>query len=250
LRYGTEIVPLLQQAQEQKQYKHLKQKIQKLLAELQQTDTLKNLADWKQHEQDNLLKAFWIINTLQEPTLDYDYFVLHIDKLCKTVAQTAAPVLPPSELLRRLNYVFFETLSFQPDIETFHAPENSFLLQVIERRKGNPISLAIIYMTLAQKLGLPIYGVNLPNIFVLTYLDNQKQFFINPFNKGTIFQKNDIEDYIHSLGLEMREIFYMPCSNIEIIKRVLRNLVVAFQKQDKKTQAEEAARLLFLLEEE
>jgi regulator of sirC expression with transglutaminase-like and TPR domain len=85
-------------------------------------------------------------------------------------------------------------------------------------------------MLVAQKLGMPVYGVNLPSIFVLVYKSPQLQFYINVFNKGLIFTKNDIDNYIKQLNLEKTEAFYEPCNNLDIIRRVLRNLVVSFEK--------------------
>ena len=60
---------------------------------------------------------------------------------------------------------------------------------VLESKKGNPISMCVVYMLIAQKLKLPVYGVNLPSLFVLTYKKGDEQFYINAFNKGLNFFK-------------------------------------------------------------
>jgi regulator of sirC expression with transglutaminase-like and TPR domain len=88
----------------------------------------------------------------------------------------------------------------------------------------------VIYLWIAQKLGLPVYGVNLPNLFVLTFKQEQTQFYINVFNKGLIFNKVDIDNYLAQLNLKPLDIYYQPCSNLEIIRRVLRNLIMAYEK--------------------
>jgi regulator of sirC expression with transglutaminase-like and TPR domain len=250
LKEGDKILPFLKNAKRNSDYTYLTPLLQALIERIQNNNLIAELREWHQHEQQDLLRAFWILNKIVEPELDYDYFILHIDKLAQTVAQTVTPALPMQELLRRLNYVFFETLAFKPDIDTFHSPENSFLLSVIERRKGNPISLSILYMILGRKIGLPLYGVNLPNIFVLTYLDPHQQFFINPFNYGSIFQKSDIEEYIRTLKLPMLDIFHQPCDHVQIIQRVLRNLISAFEQEGQNATVERLQTLLELLDEE
>lgn len=101
---------------------------------------------------------------------------------------------------------------------------------VLESRKGNPITLCVIYMLVAQKLKLPVNGVNLPNLFILTYKDDNHQFYINAFNRGLIFSKQDIENYIHELHLVPQKSFFEPCNNIEIVRRALRNLIMSFEK--------------------
>jgi len=100
----------------------------------------------------------------------------------------------------------------------------------MESKKGNPITLCVIYMLIAQKLKMPISGVNLPNLFILTYKQKNIQFYINAFNRGLIFSKEDIDNYIQHLQLTPMDIFFQPCDNIDIIKRVLRNLMIAFEK--------------------
>jgi regulator of sirC expression with transglutaminase-like and TPR domain len=102
-------------------------------------------------------------------------------------------------------------------------------------------------MLVAQKLKLPIYGVNLPNLFILTYKDAHNQFYINAFNKGLIFSRQDIENYIHELHLAPQPSFFEPCSNLEIVRRVFRNLIMSFDKMGEHEKAEEVKELLLLI---
>ena len=118
---------------------------------------------------------------------------------------------------------------------------------VLETRRGNPISLCVIYMLVAQKLKLPVYGVNLPNLFVLIYQEGKNSFYINAFNKGLIFSRQDIENYIHELRLTPQPSFFEPCSNLEIIRRVFRNLIMSFDKMGEHEKAEEVKELLLII---
>jgi regulator of sirC expression with transglutaminase-like and TPR domain len=138
--------------------------------------------------------------------------------------------LHPIDQLKILNSVMFDQLKFGANTKNFHAANNSFINVVLDSKKGNPISLCVLYMWISQKLGMPVYGVNLPNLFVLTYKKDELQFYINVFNKGLIFNKTDIDNYIAQLNLEQNEIYYQPCSNLEIVRRVLRNLILAYEK--------------------
>ncbi|MEQ9413463.1 MAG: transglutaminase-like domain-containing protein, partial [Cyclobacteriaceae bacterium] len=134
---------------------------------------------------------------------------------------------------------------FGPNSKNFHSPGNSLINVVLETRKGNPITLSVIYMLVAQKLKLPVYGVNLPNLFILTYKDDKNtQFYINSFNRGLIFSKQDIENYINELHLTPQPSFYEPCDNVEIIRRALRNLVMSFEKMGEHAKADEVKVLL------
>src|SRR5579864_8316336 len=121
---------------------------------------------------------------------------------------------------------------------------NSMINVVLESRKGNPITLCVIYLLVAQKLKLPVYGVNLPNLFILTYKDDNHQFYINAFNRGLIFSKQDIENYINELHLVPQSSFFEACDSLEIIRRALRNLVMSFEKMGEHAKANEVKVLL------
>ena len=100
-------------------------------------------------------------------------------------------------------------------------------------------------MMLAQKMNLPIFGVNLPNLFILTYkLTDDEAFYINVFNRGLIFTREDIDNYLENLQLQRQDIFYDPCSNLDIVLRGLRNLIVSFEKLGDYHKADEIKMIL------
>jgi regulator of sirC expression with transglutaminase-like and TPR domain len=144
----------------------------------------------------------------------------------------------------------FDKLKFKANTKNFHAPGNSMINVVLETKRGNPISLCILYIFIAQKLEMPVYGVNLPNLFVCTYKSEQQQFYINAFNKGLIFSRSDIENYIQQLHLNEEDIFFEPCSNEDIIKRILRNLIVSFEKIGDHQRSDEVKQLLKTIDED
>ncbi|MBN2174815.1 MAG: transglutaminase family protein, partial [Bacteroidales bacterium] len=113
---------------------------------------------------------------------------------------------------------------------------------LLETKKGNHLSIGILYIVLAQKLNLPVFGVNLPQHFILAYLDelfeelipsvneNEVLFYINPFNKGAVFTSREIEMFIKHLKLKADESYYKPCDNISIIRRLIENMIFVFDK--------------------
>jgi regulator of sirC expression with transglutaminase-like and TPR domain len=155
-----------------------------------------------------------------------------------------------------INHVFYTQYGFAGNTKNHHDPQNSYLNQVLESKRGNQISLAIIYATLAQKLDLPVYGVNLPQHFILGYIDegsDEKEygvlFYINAFNKGAIFGKHDVDQFLRQLNLEPQPGFYTPCSNTEIIRRVIRNLISAYENLGSAEKVEELKQLQEILSE-
>ncbi len=110
------------------------------------------------------------------------------------------------EKIKLFNHVFYNYFGFSGNTKNHHDPQNSYINQVLESKRGNQISLAIIYSTIAQKLDIPVYGINLPQHFILGYIDEGKQveqefsvlFYINAFNKGAIFGKHDVDQFLQT----------------------------------------------------
>lgn len=227
---GDEMIPILEKQWETSFNPDLQKKIEDIIHQLQFRVFKKRLFEWKADEQESLLKGMWLISTYQYPDLDYQKLVQDVEQLYYEVWLEVKDDQNPYDQVRVINSVFFNKLKFSPNSKNFHSPSNSMINVVLQSRKGNPITLGVLYLLVAQKLKMPIYGVNLPNLFVLTYKKEDLQFYINVFNRGLVFTREDVGNYINQLKLEMIPTFYEPCSNLEIITRMLRNLVVSFEK--------------------
>ncbi|MEY2760581.1 MAG: hypothetical protein RLZZ96_481 [Bacteroidota bacterium] len=246
---GPSIIPVLESEWEAESLNPLLQtKIENLIHDFQWQSVKTRLQVWKESGGMDLLEGMWILATYRYPDYTYEQLKLEMDQLYYEVWPQMREELHPMDQVKVLNTAIFEQLKFGPNSKNFHAANNSFINNVLSSKKGNPISLCVIYMWIAQKLGLPIYGVNLPNLFVLTYKQNGLQFYINVFNKGLIFNKIDIDNYIAQLNLTPNEIYYNPCSNLEIIRRVIRNLMMAYEKAGEQDYKDELTELINLLD--
>lgn len=248
LSLGAEVIPVLEQKWENSFDPILQKEIEELVHELQ-FDLLKyRLEEWKNSEDRDLLTRLWLINTYQYPDLDFDKLNADMHQIYFEVWTAFKNDLAPYDQVRIINHVLFNQLRFSANTKNFHSPGNSMLSTVLDTKKGNPITLCSIYLLVAQKLGLPIYGVNLPNLFVLTYKSADVTFYINAFNKGLIFLRNDISNYLEHLKIEPQDNFFEPCSHLEIILRSLRNLAHAFEKLGEASKVEEVKVLIRILE--
>ena len=228
---GPSIIPILESEWENLSLNPvLQSKIENLIHEFQMESMKTKLMHWKQSGAMDLLEGMWILATYRFPEYSFSTLKKDMDQLYYDVWPQMRDNLHPIDQIKVLNGVIFDQLKFGANTKNFHAANNSFINVVLESKKGNPISLCVIYLWIAQKLGLPVYGVNLPNLFVLTFKQEQTQFYINVFNKGLIFNKVDIDNYLAQLNLTPLGIYYQPCSNLEIIRRVLRNLIMAYEK--------------------
>lgn len=242
---GDDVIPFLEQQWEESGFDpDLQKKIEELIHDLQYNNLLSRLKKWKKEGASDLLEGLWLVATYQYPDLSLEHLKQEINKIYFEVWLQMRDEIHPEDTIRILNQVFFDKYKFSPNTKNFHSPSNSMINQVLELKRGNPISLCSIYLLIAQKLNLPVYGVNLPSLFILTYQSKQTQFYINVFNRGLIFSKKDIDSYLKQMNIAPQAMFYEPCSNLEIIKRTLVNLVVSFTKNSDTQKSKEINVLL------
>jgi regulator of sirC expression with transglutaminase-like and TPR domain len=244
---GKEVIPYLEQEWENNFNPQTQQKIESLIHDLQYELLKHRVTEWYKTPEQDLLTGLWLVATYQYPDLELEKLKQDLEQIYYEAWLEFKPDMYPIDQVKVLNGVLFNKLKFSANTKNFHSPGNSMINVVLETRKGNPISLCVIYMMVAQKLKLPVYGVNLPNLFVLVYQDGKQVFYINAFNKGLIFSRQDIENYIHELKLAPQSSFFEPCSNLEIIRRVFRNLIMSFDKMGEHEKAEEVKELLLII---
>ncbi len=242
---GKEAIPFLEKEWESSFNLSLQARIEEIIHDLQYDLLKERLIDWYHGEQRDLLEGMWIVATIQYPDLDQEKLKQELEQIYYETWLEFRADLHPMDQIKVVNSVLFNKLKFGANTKNFHSPGNSMINIVLETRKGNPITLCVIYMLVAQKLKLPVFGVNLPNLFILTYKDSQNTpFYINAFNRGLIFTRQDIENYINELHLVPQNSFFEPCDNVEIVRRALRNLIMSFEKMGEHAKAEEVKLLL------
>ena len=244
LSLGTEAIPFLEKEWESNLNPTVQGRIEELIHTLQYDLVKERLKKWYSEDEKDLLTGMWIIATYQYPDIELEKLKQDLEQIYYDAWLEFRPDLYAFDQVKAINGVIFNKLKFGANTKNFHSPGNSMTNIVLETRKGNPITLCVIYLLIAQKLKLPVQGVNLPNLFILTYKDNNHQFYINAFNRGLIFSKQDIENYIHELHMVPQPSFFEPCNNLEIIRRALRNLVMSFEKMGEHAKAEEVKLLL------
>ena len=227
---GDSMIPFLEDEWGKNFNPIVQKRIEDMIHQLHFENLKGALESWKEGGADDLMQGMWLIACYQYPDLEFNKIKESIEQLYYQVWPDMKEGLAPMEQVKLLNNAFFGKLKFGANTKNFHSPSNSMINCVIESKKGNPISLCVLYYEIARRLNLPVYGVNLPNLFILTYKDENTQFYINAFNKGLVFTKDDIDNYISQLNLAKHDMFYNPCSNIDIVTRALRNLVVSFEK--------------------
>lgn len=254
LEYGNDAISHLESAWEQSLDTLLQERIENIVHTIQFNNVKEDLNLWYQSGAFDLLQGALVINRYQYPDLDEQAIIFQIEEIKREIWIGLQYEMSSIEKIKLINHVFYNQFGFSGNTKNHHDPQNSYLNQVLESKKGNQISLAIIYATLAQKLDIPVYGVNLPQHFILGYIDESNAekeygvlFYINAFNKGAIFGKHDVDQFLRQLNLEPQPGFYSPCSNTEIIRRIIRNLISAYENLGAADKVEELKQLQEIL---
>ena len=259
LQQGTDVITPLENAWQHVEDPLVQERIEDIVHVLQLERSSTDLQAWVSAGAKDLLQGMLAVARFQYPTLDEaairnQFFTLKSDAW-RDMTYASSPL----EKVRILNHVFFQLHHFAGNADKFNDPSNSFLNVVMESKRGNPLSLSVVYSIVARLLDMPVYGVNLPQHFVLAYLDESEEarqqplkernvlFYINPFNKGMIFTEREIGQFLKLLKLEHQTHYYHPCTNLEIVSRVLNNLRLAYTEQERKDKIREVEMLQAIL---
>ena len=246
LELGTGLIPLLEKEWESNLNHLVQERIESLIHQLQYSRLQERLVDWIENKQDDLLCGMWVIATYLYPDLELDTLKEQVENLFYEVWKQIEDDTDDFEKIGILNDVIYTQYHFSSNTKNFHSPNNSMINMVLEQKKGNPISLAVVYLLVSQRLRIPVFGVNLPKLFVLTYRSSEEIFYLNTNNRGQIFHHEDISKFIEELKIPPKSKYYEPCSHLEIIIRVLRNLEYSYTKLNDKDRVEDIRLLLTL----
>ena len=255
LELGIEVLPELENAWESNFDSLVQERAEKIIHEIHFRDIVKSLKNWIQKKDKNLLEAWFIISKYQYPKIDEQFYRTKIYNLVSQINLELEKSFSELEKISAFNKVFFDQNGFKGNIRNFQSPDNSFINTVIDNHKGNPLSLCMLYIIIAVQLGLPICGINMPKHFIIGFEDEKEingdpiKFYINPFNKGTILNRQDLEVFLEREKLKEESKYFTPCGNTAIVKRLLNNLVHSFIFQSRKEKAEEIITLIRLFKQ-
>lgn len=259
---GEEVIPHLESAWEHESWGiSFQDRIENIIHTIQFEQVKERLSNWGVNGTHDLLKGMILVAQYQYPDLDENRIYEQIEKIEKDIWLELNEALTALEKVRIINHILFEVHGYSSNVKSFHSPQNSFINEVLDSKKGNPISLSILYSIIAQKHGIPLIGVNLPKHFILAYRDDfmidlrpdgdiKVLFYVNPFSRGAVFSKREVDDFLKQLDIEPKPEYYLPCSNVEIMQRVLNNLVYSYQKLGYSDKIEELKELKKLLKKQ
>jgi regulator of sirC expression with transglutaminase-like and TPR domain len=184
-----------------------------------------------------LLRAALTFARIEYPHLDPAPYIGQIEALSHRVAAKIDDPGDPVQCIAALNHVLFEEETFRGNTSDYYDPRNSFINDVLDRRLGIPITLALLYMEVARRAGFQLFGVGMPGHFMLKHYDvDGRSFFIDAFERGSVLTEDDCKrkiESIHAGQIKLRPEFLMIVTRRQMLTRMLNNLrTIYFSRRD------------------
>jgi regulator of sirC expression with transglutaminase-like and TPR domain len=259
--YGIFAIPMLEDAWLHATEEENARRIEYLIDEIRFNDIYNSLENWAKFHNDDLLKAFFLISKFRYPDLDDEKYLVKIEKLKQDIWLEMNEELTALEKVKVLNHIFYDVHRFRGQLTNQTRINDYCLNEVLDNHRGSAITLGILYASLSQKLNIPVFGVDLPSHFIVAYMDDSRSlkdakdysreevlFYIAVANKGSVFTHNEINTYLSQLKLEEKSEYFLPCSNIVIIQRLLNEMVSMYRIEKSDEKAELIIQLLKALD--
>jgi len=167
------------------------------------------------------------------PSLDVSHYIGILDQFGERARQRLAETSGPRRAIDAVNTTLFEDLGFRGNRRNYYDPRNSYLNEVIDRRVGIPITLTVVYMEVARRVGLEVNGVGMPGHFIAKHSAESGDIFIDAFNEGRIIGQSECNQLFKSTtgsttDLEPR--LLQSATNRQILTRLLSNLLGIYSR--------------------
>ncbi len=240
---GVDALPLLEEADNNMLAPKESARIEKIMNAIRVEDIFAKLKSRAEHDSHDLLEAWILISNFHSPEDGNESMKTQVDKLYRDIWVEMNSELTALEKIRVVNHVFYDVYKFDALQEKKSVLPPYLLGNVLRMQKGNPLSMSLLYLIIVQRLGIPVFGVNLPKHPILaftngktilkpaiSYGEEDVLFYLNPFNKGAIFRKSEIELFIQQMKIKEQESFFLPCENKVLIRRLLQELTMLHKK--------------------
>lgn len=185
-------------------------------------------------EQVNLGRAALLIAQSEYPELPLGTYLELLDELAAGAAARLPAEPEPREVAQAVSRHLFHEMEFRGNSDDYYDPRNSYLNDVLLRRRGIPISLSVLYLEVARRLGLRAAGVSFPQHFLVKFDDQGQEWFVDPFHQGEEFAGPDLRQAILGRGNipeESLDYYLSAATRRQMLTRMLVNLKAVYSSR-------------------
>lgn len=185
-------------------------------------------------DQIDLARGALLIAKTAYPDLDEWFYLEWLNQMASRVKGDVAVIKNSADIILRVNQLLFDEEGLRGNRENYYDPDNSFLNRVLERKLGIPITLSLIYVEVAGRLGLDVRGIGLPGHFITAMYHSSGVIFIDPFNRGEIRTVDDcrkmVRTHLGDSGASDPH-WLQPIGRKAFLARMLRNLKLIYARK-------------------
>ncbi|BAB77548.1 SirB1 family protein [Anabaena sp. FACHB-709] len=182
----------------------------------------------------DLARAALYIAKEEYPKLDVEEYLNALDTMAMEVEERLPSSRYPLRVIQGINEYLYDDLGFLGNQKDYYDPRNSFFNEVIDRRVGIPITLALVYLEIAQRIDFPMEGVGLPGHFLIRPAISDMEIFVDAFNRGEVMFAQDCQDKLNQMfkeSVNLRPEFLARVSKRQFLARMLTNLKYIYLRQ-------------------
>jgi len=217
------------------------------LGDAQRKDVLGLWSDLAAQSDPDLQGGAVLIVRSEYPAADLRPCIASLDEYAEVLRKRTAALRSPAAVVEKLNGLLFRELGYRGNREAYYDPQNSYLNRVVDRKLGIPITLSVICLLVARRIGLALEGVGMPGHFLLRYRVGRKSVFLDPFNQGRELGLQDCMAYLETEGFSFREEYLKTVKDREILLRILENLLRIYHSADDKERVDRITRMIAAL---
>jgi hypothetical protein len=242
LKEDLAMVDYLERVWETSMDELVQKRIENIIQKIQLNDTKEKIKNWANQKSIDLFEGFFLIARHQYPEVKLKPIQDHLEKIRKEIWLEFRNSLTSLEKISIMNHIFFKHYKFSVGKDQHDSPQHCYINRILETRKGNPISISILYTLIARSLNLPVHYIDFPENPLLGYFDkdiariahgdeieNPVLFYINPAHKGAVIGPKEI-DYLHSAKEDQKRPV-KPCPDRIVIKRLVEKLALAYKQE-------------------
>ncbi|MBQ5689643.1 MAG: transglutaminase family protein [Bacteroidales bacterium] len=235
ISYGEKALPSLKDKLQKSNDGLHHQRLETLIDIIERKNIIEKLKTWREKREYDLMEPCFILAKHNFPNVDWSWYGFKIMMIIEQAEREMNQGLTPLQQVKILNHIIYDVNKFRGENFAINNVDYYFINTLLETHIGNPLSLGMLYCIIAERLDIPIYGIDIPNHFLLAFCKKTEHFpqledvlfYINPFNRGNVLMNKDIRNYLNELDIQPELKHFEPSKNTIIIKkffRVLKNL--------------------------
>ncbi|MCS6904041.1 MAG: transglutaminase family protein [Bacteroidia bacterium] len=241
-------IELLESAWERLGSRVAQERIEDIIQRIQFDHFSKELQEWSQLPSPSLIEGWLLLTRFQYPTLNYTVYKNEMNRLYNKIWLQFSPQMTLDWKLREINRQLFTFDNYKGNYDELDSPDLLFFNRVIDNKKGNSLSLCLLYLSICQELEIDLKLVNFMGFYALRYYTEYNHFYIDVFNRGLFLTPDQVKSFLNRNNIHVDLLEFETLNNVMAISRVAYSLYELYAHAQKFSKASTFERIALLLE--